>query len=787
MEQEENSSKRYNGRDGAKQIRENHLDFLYELHQSGVDIGEDKVLLLKQKGYIQQEKKEKKEASLDDNINFDKLKFSSQRQKEIDASIDIVLDGDSDDVISEEELLNNENLLYQGGREIERKDFIPKSVTEHTDDFIEWIDSINRKGFSNKKNYKKFNLYLQQSAQWMQDNSSYADIYDESEKEDFIMRELERCSQNALYFMNRYVYYKEGDAKAGKAKYVARPMHEVIIYLIDCGYSIGFAKPRQVAATTTLMALSVYDIVFKINYFMKFVTEDKEKAEEIFEDKLKYTFSELPDWMRPNVLNERDNLFRLGYKHEKGERGGVNSTIRVVAPKRTVIAGGAPQKVMIDEAGNIPILGQMIDNARPTMLWLNPETSKLEIKRQLVYWGTGGEMEKGGRAFETVFTANLKMWDERNFSSATIPLFFDWTTRIGMTKEMYDSEKAVAYSKEGIEAKQARIEFHQSYPSSISDVFKISGKTLVDEEYLDNAIQRIRDSKVKTGFQLEQCGYFEPVYDYDKPSDESSDVPYKIIGAEFIPTSDIDERKSVTIFLHPKKGWINRYYQGTDPIDTDTGLSNMASSVWDKHYKTVAAVLNFRTRDYRQVFLQTMLLGIYYDVNNDSKISIKELIESNRGTSYKQYKEDKGYGNELVINRELPMAFQNRTTINEGVGIDNKGIRNTMIINRLFELINAYGDNIYCETFFEQLKTFTCDVRESGKEVWGPSNRKYVKDDVLFSTVFSYICAELCFPELIPQNLTTEDRKMTVSYDLVYDKNYNLVRVPVKKFTNGRY
>jgi hypothetical protein len=772
-------------------VRENHLDFLDQLYRKGVPLVDEDIALLKKHGFIKEEKYQpagKEDTSLKDYIKDDFLKTTGE-QREHDQDVDILFDdkqGTCPQIVFSEELEERRKkggYLFEGrNQEINRQEWMPESLTNHAADFVEWIDSINFLGFKKKTNYRKFNLYVQQAYTWLNEKTEYTEHDNEEDLDDYRMEELRRCYDNTLYFLNKYVYYKEGDDESGRVKYVAAPAHEVMAYLNDCGYSVALLKARQIAATTTLMSCDVKDVVFKRNHFMKFITEDQEKAEEIFEDKLKYAFSQLPYWMKPDVINERDNLFKLGKKDGKGEKKGVNSRILVVPPKRTAVAGGAPQKVKIDEAGNIGILSVMINNARPTMLWFNPKTKKLEIKRQLWFWGTGGEMEKGGAAFQSEFMAIVNQWKDRNFDSCIIPLFLDWTARPGATQEDYDREKRVAYSKVGLDLKKSIIEFHQSWPLTMSDAFMTSDRTLVDTDFINTNIERIRTAKSNGKFQIFQRGYFEPVYDYTAPTDENSDVPFKIIGANFVPTTDIDERASTIIFMHPEHDWNNRYFQGTDPISSDTGLSNMASAIWDKHLKTVSAVMDFRTKDYRYVFLQSTLLGLYYDTKNEG--GVNELVESNIGQSYTQYKEGKGCGNKMTLNYELPPYLQNRTTVNEGVGIDNRGLRNMSIINRLHELIQSYGDKNYMEVFWEQLKTFVCNVSEkSGKEMWGPTNRKLFKDDVLFAVVYSYICAELCqYPE--PESLKQEEMSYEIRYETMYDAQFNLVMVPVKRMVS---
>ena len=779
-----------------KIVRENHLDFLYDLHKKGINIGKDNLEKLREAKLIEPAySKKEREQIVNDTINKSTLNTNTDKSKKADSYIDIVSTAEQSseyDIITSKELEERRKKyghIFEGRtKPILRYEWMPVSTTEHTPEFIEWIDSINQRGFNNKTQYKPFNLYVQQAYQWLQENKTSADFDDDDEREEYRQEELRRCNDNALYFLNKYIWYKEGNAEdeSGRIKYIAAPAHEFLAYMDDCNYSMGIAKGRQMAATTTIMSLNVRKVVFKQNYFTKFITEDDEKAVEIFDDKLKYAFSELPDWMRPDVLNERDNLFKIGKRGEaKGVKEGVGSSIRVVPPKRTAIAGGAPQEVMIDEAGNIKILDVMIGNARPTMLFFDPKTGKLKLKRRLVFWGTGGNMSKGGKAFETELMAIFKDWDERKFKTGIVPIFFNWHCRPGATQEIYDSEKEVAYGKaaensQDPDSKQHITEFHQTWPNTITDVFRASAKTLVDDEYIEQSLERIRLANQDTSFTLHQYGYFEPVFDYNQPMPEGSFVDYKIIGSNFIPTSDLDPRASTTIFFHPQREWSNRYMAGVDPIDTNSGLSKFSSTIWDRHEHVPAAILNFRVPDYQSVFLQSLLLSLYYD-HKEVKTGIKELIESNRGTAYYQFLTFMGYGKECVLNYELPFYIQNKSTINEGVGIDNKGVRNEIFVNKMSEMFKIYGQNFYHSILFEQLKTFTCTVSDKGKAVWGPINIKYFRDDALWSCTFSYICGEMCFPELVPTNLEKQKSNIKVIYKLVRDKNnklkYQAIRV----------
>lgn len=771
-------------------IRENAIDFIHELYTADVPLVKSDIELLKKFGRIPADPEpEPQIENLVDKINQAVLNFTSDEQRAIDSKIEIVESNASVglyEIITDRELEERRKThkhIFEGrDKEITERDWRPKSTTEHEKDFIDFINSINNLGFKDRIHYRKLALYCQQAYTWLGDKKDYTDFSDPDERKDYIIREMDRCAENSLYFLNKRCSFKDAKSDSGQMKFIASESGEIMAYMHDCGYSTAEVKGRQIFATTTKMLLSVKDSIFKTNYFMKFITEDKEKAEEIFEDKLKSGFSFLPWWMKPKVLNERDNLFRLGHKTAKGERDGVNSFIRVVAPKRTAIAGGAPDRVNIDEAGNISILGQMLNNQRPTMWRLNPKTNRQEFSRIISFWGTGGEMEKGGMAFEEAFMSIYNNWNKGIYVDGIVPIFYNFWARKGMTQKMYDNERQAAYTANDGEPDDDKItEFHQSYPRTLADVFRTKAKTLVSGEWIAKSKDRILEAQQKSKTPVTKKGFFEPIYDQTIPADENSDVPFKIIGANFIPTEDFDPRASVEIFLEPKKNTKNRYYQGTDPISTDTGISNMASVIWDKHFKCPVAIMDWRVNDTAQVFLQTMLLGLYYDVA-DHVNGVKELVESNVGGNYTQYKTFKGYADSMVMNSEIyPETLRNRSAKNDGYGIDNKQLRKEIIIGKLKELCRAYGDKIFFNKVFLQLETFVCSTNDLGNSTWGPMNKRYFKDDVLDALAYAYICSECCYAELEPQDLSRQVKKVEIVYEVQRQKDYTLKRVQVRR------
>tara|TARA_Y100000593_G_scaffold95052_1_gene198871 strand:+ start:3808 stop:6045 length:2238 start_codon:yes stop_codon:yes gene_type:complete len=732
------------------QILDKRLEFLYKLHSDGIELDKDYLVLLKKHDYIK-----------DDSIPVHSKQDFSVNKYERNYEVKIDVEQEADKYV--EVVDEKEDVVYYGKEEIKVSDWKPstKKLLDPPADFVKWIDSINV-SFAQKVNYTPYNKYVQQAENWLAQNESLSDYKTYDEQLEFARREKKRCTDNSLYFLNKYLMLKEGDTESGYKNYKAWECQTIVCFVFDCGYNIMIGKPRQVGFTSTIGGLAVKRTVFHKSYFTKFITETLKKGEEIFEDKIKFAFYTLPDWLRPTVNNDRENLLRLFYKPAKGDIGGVDSKLMVDTPRVTAINGGAPNLVMIDEIGLISILTEMMNEGRPALFWVNPDTNEMEMKRQLICWGTGGEMEGGGLAFEREFKTASAEWKQRNFKYGIIPLFFDAYAKPGVTKDFYETEKKYYYKQQGMDSERSRIQFHQAYPLTMDDMFLISSDTIIPVERINERLDAIYAMPIE---QKPQRGYFEPIFDESRPFHEGSDVAYHIKGAKFIPVDDVDPAATVTIFEHPEEGWRYRYFQGTDPIFSESGHSKMASAVWDSHHQTISAHVNFRVEDYRYCYLQTLLLGLYYD-----KSYIYNLLEYNVGSGYIDYVENKNYFKTLVPGRMI--APHLRTQGGSKMGISKKANTAKYINYKLSELLESYAENVFCEDFWIQLKTYVRKRTKSGIESFKVENAKYYYDDVIDAVIYAYICAQ-SYAHFEPYKMN-ESRDKKVKYRYIRDKNYNL-------------
>jgi len=761
------------------------LELLFDLYSNGVNIGEENIRKLKLSGFIKEDNGDLVATS----ENGDKVKLSvgnlindtviSQKTILADRRISIIY---TEEKLQEKFLTPalfeksiSSNAVFSGSENITSDMWKPKSKIVHTDDFVAWINSINTEnGFFNSIDYKPFNMYCKQAQMWMDDTTP--DSMNEEQILEWRVKENDRCAENSLYALDKYGEIKEENVD-GMKFYKAAKGHKVILYLLDCGYSLDITKARQVAFTTTICLWALCRAAFHRNVGIKYISEDVNKAKVTAEDKIKYPYGQMPAWLKPVVKNDNILQFFFGKKDKKGDTSGNNSSIDVMGPGKTKIASTTPTVTLIDETGNISDLNDLLSDLLPTMYGYNTRTQQQELMRQIVMWGTGGYMDKAGVALHAIFMSHWEAWKEGRHQSGIIPLFMNTWWRPGMTRERYAQLKSEAYATEGPKAAELRIRFHQSFPITLEDVFLTGGNTLAPLEFIQSNLDRISSGGEKVSCDY---GYFEPIYDLDSPAHEGSDVPFKIKGANFIPVRFGDERATTVIFLHPKK-WSNRYYQGTDPIASDNGHSKMASAIWDSYFAMPVALMNYRSNNYRYAYLQTVLLGLYYNTD-PSQVAVPELVEANIGTAYREYKENKALDRSLVLGSELPMTLQSKSG-SVIVGVDNKGLRNKVIIDYMKQIFDSFGDRIWMPIFFNQLKTFVCKMI-GRSETWEPQDKRYNWDDALFALTYSYICAS-CYSHRITESLegSAEQRKNSTNltgFKLVRDESGSLRRIPVR-------
>lgn len=610
--------------------------------------------------------------------------------------------------------------------------------------------------------------YIVQANYWLEtDRLEYRSNMSVEEVSDLLRQEARRCKCNSLYALNKHLWFQESGATngLGKEKYTAWPLQQILLFLEDCGYSTFIVKGRQVGLTITQGGWVANKTMTSENYKAKYIACDKEKSMEIYTDKIYFAYSNWSEYMRPSVFSDTQMGLRVGYKEEKGTVKGVNSSIVVDAPKKYSITGGTPSVVLLDEIGMTSALGSMMKEGRPTLF--KSFDGVMKQVRQVIGWGTGGNINREGKDLEIIFMGLVKEWQERKFDSGIIPCFIQCFAKPGVTEEFLESEyrSYLSGTNEGLVTNEdPEVQFKQHYPRRISDVFLSSDNTLLPRKTIDEHIKRALGAK-------RRYGYFLPKYSQSPNAPIFLKDKGIIVGAEFIETDRIDPLVTTLILHEPEANWVNRYYKGTDCINHATGTSNFSTTMYDAVKNRVSAEVSFRAEDYHECYVQAICLSFYYQ---DVKGKVPyELVETNTGSEYCSWIEAMGLEPSLIFNTELPDMFQSGDGSAQN-GISKKAHNAPRIVGKLIEFITVYGHNIDSPDFWYEIGSFVkMENKAKTGYVWGPKSKAYYKDDRLDSGVYAYLAAE-SKNHLVPKNVAEKT-----------DKDINQLLRPSREIVRG--
>ncbi len=216
-----------------------------------------------------------------------------------------------------------------------------------------------------------------------------------------------------IFIPGRYYYYLNFNVMTMGAGNVAPDMVDVhleMIYLIE--YCIKnkknfiCAKKRRIGASELFQKAKVdYDYRFKNGAYQCGIAAGQEKFAIDFANKLRSSERFLPPELRIKKLKDNKDEIVAGYKYksQSGEliEGGTKNTIfiRTMFSNPALFSGLFLTDVMAEECGEFPMLEKFYGHTRPCIMDGSVQIGNFWM------WGTGGNMNKGGKEFQ-------KFWDD---------------------------------------------------------------------------------------------------------------------------------------------------------------------------------------------------------------------------------------------------------------------------------------------------------------------------------------------------------------------------------------
>lgn len=158
--------------------------------------------------------------------------------------------------------------------------------------------------------------------------------------------ELEACLSDPMWRVCSGQLYKimvKDDSQAEGSKVVPfRPNRAQKRLIRRLWFRNLILKARQLGFTTLVAILWLDHALFVANQRCGIVAHDRESAEAIFRDKVKFAYENLPDWLRAEMPVKKDSATELLFAHN-------NSSIRVATSMRS----GTIDRLLISEFGKI--------------------------------------------------------------------------------------------------------------------------------------------------------------------------------------------------------------------------------------------------------------------------------------------------------------------------------------------------------------------------------------------------------------------------------------------------
>lgn len=690
------------------------------------------------------------------------------------------------------------------GKEIVRDDWWipdPRIVDQGLFDFV----SSHIPRFNNLMAYEPFFLYCEQARRWLEEGTTLTDI-PAAEQFEWKQRELDRIDCNKLYGLNKYASIKEDGMPGGRRDFEASTPHAFAAFFCDRNNHFDAVKGRQAAFTSMMMALVSLEMLVVPSWTGVFMVHKKEgTGKGLFRNKHQNTIQHFPQWMTAELdvakgFSTTSTIIDFDPGTSKLDKGVDTSEFFLLSAEDSMVVNGkTPKRSMFDEAQNIATYQTAKGEIKPTLIQFNPKTGEMDMSRSIWAWGTGSSNNTGNGMFENDFKGILEKWFAHKNTSGWIPMFWDWTCRPGMTRKAYEEEK-VDYltgqteETKGLTPAERLSLFYSHYPSTPDDAFMSTHKTLIPKEIIIKQKQRI--SALCTPFHAPVRGRFEPVFDESVVIPGDNYFLHPIIDVRWKPSRADDIEAPIQMFIDRSTNkWLNRYFQGTDPIQNDGGFSRFSSMILDTAARQIGTgdeagflqapvcVLNYRHHNPADLFVQCALMGMYY--KNAGQKACKELVEINVGHRYTDFKCGPIFNlRESLLTRHQLLPKYKTGEAKNIYGIDLKGGKNSRkgsLYADITDFLLANWHNIWFQDLWSQIDKISVSSEADGSVQWGTKNKNVYNDDMVYAMGYADLCARCVNkqPELVSSDTPKVIKKRVIRHDANANPYYETIDVPI--------
>jgi len=302
--------------------------------------------------------------------------------------------------------------------------------------------------------------------------------------------EVFKCMEDCKYFLSTYGWIMgkdEGGIATGKIQFDLFDYQDETIDLIHKSQDTIILKARQLGISWVVAGYALWLAMFH-KYQRILIISINDTEAQVFLEKVKFIFDNLPDWMKVSVYKRNESVLwfgtRLGY--DTDEVGGINSKIESIPTSKTAGSSRSLNLLIIDESAKVEFIQTIWKSVQPSL-------SSTVGKSVLVSTMT---TEPTGEFFE-------EMWHgARGKKNSFVPFFIPFFRRPGHDEAWLKSELLRMPASQRALAKQ-------EHPRTEEEAFQVAGGKYFDVKVLENFHKPKLSKPKRTGYLIENAGAVE--------------------------------------------------------------------------------------------------------------------------------------------------------------------------------------------------------------------------------------------------------------------------------------
>ncbi|MCK9629939.1 MAG: hypothetical protein M0R37_15285 [Bacteroidales bacterium] len=267
-----------------------------------------------------------------------------------------------------------------------------------------------------------------------------------------IQRELLRCAESPVYFLDRYGWIYDATARDW-VRFALWAAQARALRIIDQRLLVIILKARQLGMSWLVLGYALWLMLFRAAATVLLFSKRDDEAVHLLTDRLKGMYAKLPVWMRSPVVEDND--------HEWGLQNGSMARAFPTSAGDSYTATLA----VVDEADLVPDLGRLMRSVKPT---IDGGGRMILLSR--------ADKGKPGSEFKRMYR------EAKRGHSPWTPIFLPWNVRPGRDAAWYAAQKA------DILARTTSLDdLHEQYPATETEA--LAPRTL-DKRIAPDHIER---------------------------------------------------------------------------------------------------------------------------------------------------------------------------------------------------------------------------------------------------------------------------------------------------------